>query len=199
MSDAAAQPGGARRALAWLAPGLLCAIAVLQLVVTSHGDLSPWKLGGFGMYSGVDSVRARWIRLVVVTPAGELPVPFERLIEDRPWLAHEARNLRSLPRAGALAAIGRALLAGPAVFADCTPGRLRGPAGRVSGHFVRLLGPGQLRGLGCRPLPVAGLRLEIWRYRYASRERRLRGDELLEVQVAAAPRGREAGRSGGAP
>lgn len=188
--------GAVRQALTWVAPALLCTVAGLQLVATADGELSPWKLGGFGMYSGVDSVRARWIRLLVVTPAGELPVPFEPLLKDRPALAHEARNVRSLPRPGALAAVGQGLLAGPTVFADCTPARLRGGARRVSGHFVRLLAPGSLRALGCRPLPVAGLRLELWRYRYRSPERLLRAQRLVAVEVAAAPAERGAGRAG---
>ena len=184
MSAPPNAPRRLRGLLAWLAPALLCGVAALQVVVTQQTQLSPWKLGGFGMYSGVDTVRSRWIRLRVRTPAGPLPVVFERVVEDRAALAHLARNVRSLPDDGSLAGLGQALLAGPGVWADCTPARLGGAQGRVSGHHVRLLAPQRVRPEGCVALPVRGLDLEVWRYRYDSAERRLRGELLAQATVA---------------
>jgi hypothetical protein len=168
------------RWLSWLAPALLCVIALTQTAVTAQQPLSPWKLGGFGMYSGVDSVAARWIRPVVVVGAGELPVSFDRLLEDRPDLVAASRAVRSWPDAGRLAAIAEALLEGQGVWADCSPTRIR-KGGRVSGHFVRILPARRMRALGCRPLGVQALRLEIWRYDYVSDGRRLTGEKLVEA------------------
>ncbi len=182
-----------RQLLAFVAPALLCAVALTQLVAVGQTPLSRWKGGGFGMYSGVDSVRARWIRAVLVTPSGELPLSFDRLVDDRPGLAHVARNARSLPDANSLAAVGRGLMAA-GLFADCTPTGVRG----VSGHYVKLLPPRQLRTSGCRRLAVTGLVLEIWRYDYRSGggkdpgDRRLVGEKLVAVAVEAAPPGSRA-------
>ena len=166
--------------LSWLAPTLLCVIALAQMWVTAEQPLSPWKLGGFGMYSGVDSVAARWIRPVVVVGAGELPVSFDRLLEDRPDLVAVSRAVRSWPDAGRLAAVAEALLEGEGVWADCTPSRIR-KGGRVSAPFVRILPRHRIRPLGCRPLNVQALRLEIWRYDYVSDGRRLIGEKLVEA------------------
>ena len=181
--EPAGGPRGPRRLLVFLAPALLCAVAATQLLAIAQTPLSRWKGGGFGMYSGVDSVRSRWIRALLVTRSGELPVSFERLVEARPDLAHAARNVRSLPDAGSLAQIGRGLQAA-GVWADCTPAGMRG----VSGHYVKLLPPRQLRAAGCRRLAVTGLVLEIWRYDYRADDgRRLVGEKLVEVRLDAAP------------
>jgi hypothetical protein len=179
-----------RLLLGWLAPALLCGVAVLQMTVTAQTPLSPWKLGGFGMYSSVDSVRARWIRAVLVTSAGELPISFDRLLEDRPELARRARAVRSLPDPVSLSAIGEELLQGPKGFVDCTPEALRQGEGRrtrIRAAFVRMRAPGPSRAFGCRRMVVAGLRLEIWRHRYESDTRRLIGEKLVEVDVVEVP------------
>lgn len=148
------------------------------MVMVSRTSLSRWKLGGFGMYSGTDTVRSRWIHAVLLTGGGELAVPFGRLVEDRPDLALAARTVRSLPQPDALRAVGRSLLEA-GVWVDCTPARV----GRVSGLHVKVLPRAQLVGSGCRPLPVQGLRLEVWRYGYRSEDRLLRGEVLVGVQV----------------
>ncbi len=175
-----------RRVLGWLAPALLVVVALLQIQLTTRTSLSPWKLGGFGMYSGVDAIGARWIRSQVVTPMGTLPVSFGRLQADVPGLETFSRNVRSWPDPASLGALGQALLAGDRVWADCTPASLQKTAGegtRISGHFVRLLSVRELRQQGCRRLPVKALRLEVWRYRYTSFDRRLAGEKLAEVVV----------------
>lgn len=169
-----------RRWLCWLAPALLCVIALTQMWVTAQQPLSPWKLGGFGMYSGVDSVAARWIRPVLVVAAGELPVSFDRLLEDRPELVAISRAVRSWPDADRLAALADSLLDGGNSWADCTPSRIA-KGGRVSGLFVRSLPKGRVRSLGCRPLAVHALRLEIWRYDYVSEGRQLTAEKLVEA------------------
>lgn len=58
----------------WIAPGLLCGIALVQLAFAQFSTLSPWKGGGFGMFSTVDSPGARFLRVYLVTPDGEIPV-----------------------------------------------------------------------------------------------------------------------------
>ena len=168
------------RFLSWLAPALLSVIALAQIWVTSETPLSPWKLGGFGMYASVDSVAARWIRPVLLTGSNELPLSFDRLVEGRPDLVRASRAVRAWPDATRLAAIGDVLLNQSGVWADCTPARLA-EGGRVSARFVRPLLGAQIRALGCRRLPAAALRLEIWRYSYVSARRELVGEKLLEA------------------
>ena len=168
------------RWLGWLAPALLCVVALTQMWLTTQRPLSPWKFGGFGMYSGVDSVAARWIRPVLVLSAGELPLAFERVLEDRPELVRIARAVRSSPDARRLGAIAEALLDGDNAWVDCTPSRVA-EGGRASGLFVRSLPASRARSLGCRPLVVHALRLEIWRYGYASEGRLLTAEKLVDA------------------
>ena len=75
----------------WLAPALLCSIALTQFTYAHFSSLSPWKGGCFGMFSTVDSPGARFLRIRLVTPRGEIPV----FIPDE--LREPARRLRTLP------------------------------------------------------------------------------------------------------
>jgi hypothetical protein len=174
-----------KRLFLYFAPLLLVAVAVGQMVVVARTPLSPWKLGGFGMYSGVDSVRARWIRLTLYTDEGELPVAFERMVAGQPTVARRARRVRALPTSRALAALGEDLLAGDAVFADCRPAGLPSWRARPGGSAVRLLAADQVEKLRCRPLEVARMRLEVWRYRYRAEGSRMVAEKISEAGAVA--------------
>jgi hypothetical protein len=90
-----------RRAL--VAPGLLAALALAQLAGFAGFGLSPWKGGGFGMFSTNDHGGFRRVRVTEVTSSGErevaLPSELERL----------QRHVRELPREGNLLRLGAAL------------------------------------------------------------------------------------------
>jgi hypothetical protein len=51
-----------RRALPWIAPTLLAALASLQIVLAHTADLTPWKGGGYGMFSTYDHSGFRTMR-----------------------------------------------------------------------------------------------------------------------------------------
>lgn len=55
----------------WLVPGLLVAVAVAQCVLVITRDLSPWKGGGFGMFSSTDAPSMRVVSGEAVTTGGE--------------------------------------------------------------------------------------------------------------------------------
>jgi len=63
-----------RRALVYLPPALLTVVALQQMVLSRTADLVPWKGGGFGMFSSVDSERSRIIRAFVIAEGREYPV-----------------------------------------------------------------------------------------------------------------------------
>lgn len=52
----------------WLPAVLLCTIAVVQIVLVKTADLSPWKGGGFGMFSSLDGSAFRRARIFVQAP-----------------------------------------------------------------------------------------------------------------------------------
>lgn len=56
------------------APALLLIIAVIQIYLATTMSLSPWKGGGFGMFSTVDSPDARFLRVYLIRNQEEIPV-----------------------------------------------------------------------------------------------------------------------------
>ena len=71
----------------WLAAVLLAGIAVGNRAVVATGTLSPWDLGGFGMFASIDSPGSRVLRVTAIGPDGHerlVQVPTEAgAIEDR--------------------------------------------------------------------------------------------------------------------
>jgi hypothetical protein len=59
---------------AFVAPLVLIGIACLQLYLAHSHHLTPWKGGGFGMFSTVDSQGARFLRIYLLTAEGEVPM-----------------------------------------------------------------------------------------------------------------------------
>ena len=57
-----------------IAPLCLCAVAALHLARVICCDQTPWKGGGFGMFSTVDDPSARTVRVYLITDDGEFPV-----------------------------------------------------------------------------------------------------------------------------
>jgi len=79
------------RVLKYAAPALLTTLACIQLFLGLTLGLTPWKGGGFGMFSTVDSPGARSVRVYLETDDGELPTKLPS------WLRHRRRFTRSLP------------------------------------------------------------------------------------------------------
>jgi hypothetical protein len=167
--------------ISYFAPLLLAAIAVTQMIVVERTLLSPWKLGGFGMYSGVDNVEARFIRATLQTEAGELRVPFRPALAGREVLQEQSRRVRAFPNSRRLSLLGDAMLSEVGVWADCTP-RPKGRAEmriRTQGRFVRWLPPDWMSSSGCRALQVVGVKLEVWRYAYEPETSRMTTERLV--------------------
>ncbi len=70
MSRSPSHRPSSARLLAGLAPLALALVASAQMLTALLYDLSPWKGGGFGMFSTVDSPAARFVRIEFVTRDG---------------------------------------------------------------------------------------------------------------------------------
>ena len=88
------------RALVWGAPLLLCSIASLQIFLATTKSLSPWKGGGFGMFSTVDSPDARFLRIYLINGNEETAVP---LPDSLKMLGREVQTIPSAALASGLA------------------------------------------------------------------------------------------------
>jgi len=78
-----------------LAPVCLCLVALLHLDRVQRYEQTPWKGGGFGMFSTVDTRGARFLRLFLVRQGGENRIP----IETPEPLQKLARELQAAPDA----------------------------------------------------------------------------------------------------
>jgi len=88
---------------ALLPAGLLVAVAVLQVTLTRTSGLTPWKGGGFGMFSTNDHAGHRPLRITVtaperseeiaVSPSLEYAALRARMMPDRWRLTRLARQV----------------------------------------------------------------------------------------------------------
>jgi hypothetical protein len=67
---------------ALLPVGLLLAVAGAQITLARTADLSPWKGGGFGMFSTTDDAGRRSIRVYVSAPDRSEEIGIAPSIED---------------------------------------------------------------------------------------------------------------------
>jgi hypothetical protein len=61
-------------------PAVLVAVALLQMVRVAVNDMTPWKGGGFGMFSTVDSLTNRVVR--IDAEVGDVWIAFDRPAYD---------------------------------------------------------------------------------------------------------------------
>ena len=100
MSDAARPPsrGGWRALLPVL---LLAVVATAQVTLVKTAGLSPWKGGGFGMFSTTDDGGRRYVRVFVTA------VDRSEEIAIAPSLEDAARRAAVLPRDAELTRLAR--------------------------------------------------------------------------------------------
>jgi hypothetical protein len=70
-----------------IVPLLLVFVACIQLYRAFSMQQSPWKGGGFGMFSTVDSPGARFLRIRIHTATGEFPVTLPKILQPQGLMA----------------------------------------------------------------------------------------------------------------
>lgn len=187
---------GRAHLLPLIAPILLAAVGLVQLHAARTTWLTPWKGGGFGMFSTVDSPSARFLRIALQTDSGTIRVGIPA------GLQRDVSRLREAPDESGLRAFAEKLAAGTwvpdhAISAEASYALLLAAAssrdGRVPPHpsdackgdpVYRMLGePESPRE---PPLHVHAVCAEVWRYRVESRTTRLVADRLAHVCSPAA-------------
>jgi hypothetical protein len=91
VSAEEASESGRERWLPVLPAVALVVVAVVQIGLTRAAGLSPWKGGGFGMFSTLDARPYRHLRILVEGPgrSEQLGVPS--------WAQTQAANVETLP------------------------------------------------------------------------------------------------------
>ena len=90
----------------WVVPSLLLSVALTQMFLAQTQNLSPWKGGGFGMFSTVDSPGMRFLSVRALDQRGE---EIQVVLEDVPS-RRELRKFASLPRQSFLEKLGEWLM-----------------------------------------------------------------------------------------
>jgi hypothetical protein len=168
---------GSRRLFAWLAPGLLGTVAVLQIAAVCLSRLTPWKGGGFGMFSTIDSADARFVKIYVRTATGEWGGGWP------PPEAEAIRKLQGAPTKSDLERLASRLSRAVWVDGDAGPGQTSPPAG-PSRRGVRALVPDEGGADPRRGVEAVEVRTEVWKYRYIPSENKLLAEKILTATAA---------------
>jgi hypothetical protein len=177
-----------------LAPLCLCLVAGLHCARVWTARQTPWKGGGFGMFSTIDSEANRFVRAYLITPAGELPLPLPAGLDKA------AAEQRAAPSEAGLAEIARRLAAqdwrwsndrqrqSAAAIAERGGVAITAAALRASGEAAgNALATGQTHLLEPVPLgeacqsriDVRSVRVECWRLRFDAKNALLSAEKLI--------------------
>jgi hypothetical protein len=149
-----------RQRLAALLPAvLLLATAANQVRLVHQQNLTPWKGGGFGMYSTIDSGAARTVDIVLRTQRGDVRITSDQLARD--WrLRRLAELVRYAPTEQRLDDLADRLIDTP--LSDAAPAYQAAE-------------------------PVTSVRITVWRYRYDPAYREFVPSRWMSVEKGAAP------------
>ena len=150
----------------WAMPVLLAIIALVHMARVRAYHQTPWKGGGFGMFSTIDKPSSRFFRCTLMTPDGNFPVTIPT--------SHQklAERLKIAPSPGNLKKIGNHLLATSWQLED---GALHPVQSVDSWDNHHPPGMGKVK--------VTGATVEVWRLRMASDGPRLTGELVDQVTV----------------
>jgi hypothetical protein len=190
----------AERLRQFAVPALLVVVASVQIYFAKSHDLTPWKGGGFGMFSTVDSTPARWIRWYASADGRETPA------EAPPRLDRAIERLRAMPSQKRLqqladdyvrmrfvnSSFDENIKAERKQNADPGPARDSQPAAAAAAEAtprLRVWEPDEREPKPSELAAVQSVRLELWRWRFDLRSRKMLAWKAAE---ASAPAGKGA-------
>jgi hypothetical protein len=183
------------RVAGFIAPALLCAVALIQIVAARTTRLTAWKGGGFGMFSTIDSPSARFIRIQLETDRGVLRVGVPSSLQ------RDAARLREAPDEAGLHAFAARMASGTWVADRPIPAEARyalllgatrdgenapppvPPSGEVVYRMLTNAEKPRAASLNVRTVCV-----EVLRYRIAPNTTRLVADLLAQTCAQARPK-----------
>jgi hypothetical protein len=172
-------PQGVRGKVKLAAPAFLVLVAGVQLTLARAQALTAWKGGGFGMFSTVDSRNARFLRIHLLAEGKETAVQLPRTAQVL------AREIRSLPTTQRLQRLADTLAAlswvRPPAMGNQTP------AAGEAGSTPDRLRPRAKDDPEAAGVPISGVKVELWRYTFDTRNAVLRAAPL--AQAVASPPG----------
>jgi hypothetical protein len=186
-----------------LAPLCLCLVAGLHVARVWTAGQTPWKGGGFGMFSTVDDESARFVRCYLVTDDDEIPLPVPpaaekfvaelraaptqaRLDELARRLAGQSwrwRNERQGREAAAIAAADGSKITSAVFQADAKPADHADTSQKSAGASKHILEPIPRDAARRDAVAFTGVRIQCLKYHYDARGRVLAAKELLSART----------------
>jgi hypothetical protein len=183
-----------------LAPLCLCLVAGLHVVRVWTCRQTPWKGGGFGMFSTIDDESARFLRCYLVTDHGDLPLAIPatadkavaelraaptpaKLDELARRLADQSWRWRNERQANEVAAIRRhdGIAISAAVLNSAASGVERSSNQTSSGHGTLEPIPRGEPAVGA--VSFRAVRIACLRYRYDATNRTLGAETILVAEA----------------
>jgi len=143
-----------------LMPVVLAAVAFFQMHRTRIYVTTPWKGGGFGMFSTIDFPPARVHRVYLVRNGVVLPVALDARFDEA------MRLMRNIPQLEVLQNVGRELGAFRWVFTRSRYTDSDAVFRDGGGQGIEVLGHGERIPDGTRELSYDAVRVEVWRYTF---------------------------------
>ena len=175
------------------APAVLVLVLVSHVALRSSSDLTPWKGGGFGMFSTIDSPATRIVRVELETDVGTVPVAVPSRLKD---LVGAAKSAPSPGRLEHLAAV----LAGqwwvvPVLTVPDVPAEdeaLRDLAVQALSQVVpvdtvRAIDPAQFDEVHQRRIAVDAVHVSVLRLTTSAEDQALRPRTVRAVSLDVAP------------
>src|SRR5262245_51590203 len=181
-----------------LAPLCLVLVAGLHLVRVWTANQTPWKGGGFGMFSTVDAESARFLRCYLVTENGRLPLPVPQPLEKtiaelsaaptaeglkrlaqrlarHEWRWKDERQQRDATAVARVegVAVTAVSLKGSGEATSCRPNRLPGA--------IHALEPVALSETDDAAIAYSAVQVECFRYRYDGQTGVLRSEIIASA------------------
>jgi hypothetical protein len=180
-----------KRLLRAAAPTLLVLIALNQIYLARTHDLTPWKGGGFGMFSTVDEPNMRWLVCRVTANGREVAVALPDAVRD------DERRERAMPSHARLQKIARIVARARWVNRDFDANDENDPCAKKLPQVCSQPIP------GCESLqpgvrawqdderepkpselaPVTAVRVELWRARFDLATRSMRSWRADQITV----------------
>lgn len=153
-----------KKIIPFLIPFLLILVAINQQYLAHFHDLSPWKGGGFGMFSTIKGPSSRFLRVFISTQKGETPVQLSKTNKKK------LLEIKTIPTKNKLEKFGQNLL--------LKHWKFNGEDEIISFEMNSKVIDKQLE-----TIKVESIRIELWEYNYERKNDILKAIKKMEVHV----------------
>lgn len=172
------------RFLIYAPTAILIIVAAIQAFRVSNQDLSPWKGGGFGMFSTIDAPTSRYIAGYLITENELVPIAIPQEYQKEHVYVCTLPSMDSLKHLAEMMA-PRIWITEEQSAAGLNP-QGKKPTGEpsVPEKQARALRDDEHFPHDAERVSVLGVHLEVWRYRYSLNNNLLKAEKVIQIDVS---------------